>query len=58
MIVIKQDKGCRVVTYFDEKEYEKIQGSRPGLFYGTAKVHKLGKGEDLNELTTRPLFQI
>ena len=46
------------MTYFDEKEYKKIQGSRPGLFYGTAKVHKLGKGEDLNELTTRPLFQI
>ena len=31
-------------------------GSRPGLFYGTAQVHKLGKGEGLNELTMRPII--
>ena len=31
-------------------------GSRPRLFHETAKVHKLGKGEDLNELTIRSIF--
>ena len=30
-------------------------GSILGLFYGTAKVHKLGKG-DLNELTMGPII--
>ena len=45
----------KIKTYFDEKEYKKLYPtvSRPGLFYGTAKVHKLGKGEGLNELTMR-----
>ena len=31
-------------------------GSRPGLFYTTAKVHKLQNGEGLNELTMRPII--
>ena len=31
-------------------------GSRPGLFYTTAKVHKLKNGEGLNELTMRPII--
>ena len=30
--------------------------SRPGLFYGTAKVHNIGKGEGLNKLTMRPII--
>ena len=31
-------------------------GWRPGLFYGTAKVHNLGKGEGFNELTMRRII--
>ena len=27
------------------------------MFYETAKVHKLGKGEGCNELTMRPFYQ-
>ena len=30
-------------------------GSKPGLFYTTAKVHKLQSGERLNELKMRPI---
>ena len=30
-------------------------GSRPGLLNTTAKVHKLQRGEGLNELTMRPI---
>ena len=33
-----------------------LTGSRPGMFYRTAKVHKLGKGEGLDELTMRPII--
>ena len=32
------------------------RGSKPGLFYGTAKVHKLKIGEGLKELTVRPII--
>ena len=48
----------KIKNYFDEKEYKKLYGtgSRPGLFYETAKVHKLGKGEDLTALTMRPII--
>ena len=31
-------------------------GSRPGLFYTTAKVHKFQNGEGLSELTIRPII--
>ena len=30
-------------------------GSKPGLFYTSAKVHKLQSGERLNELKMRPI---
>ena len=48
----------KIKTYFDEKEHKKLYptGSRPGLLYGTAKVHNLGKGEGLNELTMRRII--
>ena len=48
----------KVKNYFDVNEYKKLYppGSRPGLFYRTVKVHKLGKGEGLNELTMRPII--
>ena len=31
-------------------------GSKPGLFYGPAKVHKLKIGEGLKEITVRPII--
>ena len=31
-------------------------GSKPGLFYGTAKVHKLKIGDGLKELNVRPII--
>ena len=31
-------------------------GSKPGLFYGTAKVHKLKTDDRLEELTVRPII--
>ena len=31
-------------------------GSKPGLFYGTAKVHKLKTDDRLKELTVRPII--
>ena len=41
--------------HLEEKEYKKLYptGSKPGLFYGTVKVHKLKIGEGLKELTVR-----
>ena len=42
---------------FTEREYKQLYptGSKPGAFYGNAKVHKLRKGEGLKELTLRPI---
>ena len=47
----------KIKQYLDENEYKRIHPtvSRPGLFYTTAKVHKLQSGERLNELTMRPI---
>ena len=44
--------------HLEEKVYKKLYptGSKPGLFYGTAKVHKLKIGEGLKELTVRPFI--
>ena len=41
-----------------EREYKKLypSGSKLGLFYSTAKVHKLKIGEGLKELTVRPII--
>ena len=48
----------KIKQHLDENEYKKMcpAGSRPGLFYTTAKVHKLQNGEGLNELTMRPII--
>ena len=48
----------KIKNYFDVNKYKKLYptSSRPGLLYGTAKVHKLGKGEGLNEITMRPII--
>ena len=42
----------KIKQHLDENEYKRMYptGSRPGLFYTTAKVHKLQNGEGLNEL--------
>ena len=42
---------------FTEREYKQLYptGSKPGAFYGNAKVHKLRKGKGLKELTLRPI---
>ena len=46
-----------IKQHLDENEYKRMYptGSRPALFYTTAKVHKFQSGEGLNELTMRPI---
>ena len=54
----KMLRTLRIIKkHLDENEYRRMYptGSRPGLFYTTAKVHKLQSGEGLNELTMRPI---
>ena len=48
----------KIKCHLEEKEYKKLHptGSKPELFYGTAKVHKLKIGERLKELTVRPIL--
>ena len=47
----------KIKQHLDENEYKRMYptDSRPGLFYTTAKMHKLQSGEGLNELTMRPI---
>ena len=42
----------KIKQHLDENEYKRMYptGSRPGLFYTTAKVYKLQSGEGFNEL--------
>ena len=51
----------KIKCNFEESEYKKLYptGSRPGLFYGTPKVHKLQQQQQqqrLEELTMRPII--
>ena len=48
----------KIKQRLDENEYKRMYptGSRPGLFYTTAKVYKLQNGEGLNELTIWPII--
>ena len=48
----------KIKCHLEEKQYKKLYptGSKPGLFYGTAKVHKLKIGERLKELIVRPIL--
>ena len=48
----------KIKPHLNENEYKRMYptGSRPGLFYTTAKVHKLQSAEGLKELTMRPIF--
>ena len=42
----------------DEKLYNRLYqtSSKPGSFYGTAKVHKLKEREGVNKLNLRPII--
>ena len=46
----------KIKQHIDKNEYKRMypKGSRPDLFYTTAKVQQLQSGEELNELTMRP----
>ena len=46
-----------IKNMFTEREHKQLYpaGSKPGAFYGNAKVHKLRKGEGLKELILRPI---
>ena len=48
----------KIKCHLEEKEYKKLYptGSKPGLFYGTAKVNKLKIREGLKKLTVRPII--
>ena len=48
----------KIKCHLEKKEYKKLYptGSKPGLFYGTAKVHKLKIGDGLKELNVRPII--
>ena len=48
----------KIKNVLSEDDYKKLYhtGSRSGLFYGTAKVHKLQSNQGLNELTVRPML--
>ena len=48
----------KIKQHLDKNQYQIMYptGSRPGLFYTPAKVHKLQSGEGLNELTMRPII--
>ena len=48
----------KIKNVLSENDYKKLDltGSRPGLFYGTAKVHKLQGNQRLNELTVKPII--
>ena len=54
----KMQRTLRKIKHLDKIEYKRMYptGSRPGLFYTTAKVNKLQNGEGLNELTMRPII--
>ena len=46
----------KIKQHIDKNEYKRMHptGSRPDLFYTTAKVQQLQSREELNELTMRP----
>ena len=48
----------KIKNVLNENDYEKLYstGSRPDLFFVTAKVHKLQNNQGLNELTVRPII--
>ena len=47
----------RTLSIFNEKLYKRLYptSSKPGLFYGATKVHKLKEGERADKLTLRSI---
>ena len=48
----------KIKEKLNKNEYKQLypSGSSPGLFYGTAKIHKLKKEEGINDLNLRPII--
>ena len=48
----------KIKHFIDEKWYKRIYptSSKPGLFYETAKTHKLKEREEVDKLTLRPII--
>ena len=48
----------KIKPHLTEKEYKTVypSGSRPGKFYGTAKIHKLKANEGVEKLPIRPII--
>ena len=44
--------------YLSEEDYKRIypKSSRPGLFYGTAKLHRLKENDTVENLPLRPII--
>lgn len=55
-----QQTFWKIKHVFTKGEYKKLYSthSKPGVFYGTTKVHELKQGERLDELSMRLLYQI
>ena len=50
----------KIESKFWSNEYKQLYstGSSPGKFYGTAKIHKLSQGDQVEKLPIRPIFFI
>ena len=53
-----QSKLLKMKKAFDKKTYNKLypSSSQPGLFFGMAKVHKLGNSTNVGDLPLRPII--
>ena len=51
-------RGLKNNKYLSEEDYERIypKSSRPGLFYETAKLHKLKENDTVENLPLRPII--
>ena len=51
-------RSVRTNEYLSEEDYKRIypKSSRPGLFYGTAKLHKLKENDTIEDLPLRPII--
>ena len=50
-------KSLKNNKYLSKEDYKRIypKSSRPGLFYGTAKLHKLKENDNVENLPLRPI---
>ena len=54
-----QNVWGKIESKFRSNEYKQYStGSSPGKFYGTAKIHKLSQGDQVEKLPIRPIFFI